>query len=114
MPFINASISVAMSRDQKKTMKEALGQQISIFRGKSEEGLMIELRDECELYHGGIRHPGIASFRVHLFGSQEEERYLEFTRALCETCEKVLQIDAEHVYIIYETATAWGSNYANS
>ena len=114
MPMIDARVSVAMSRDQKAALKEALGKHICEFAGKSEKGLMIALADEQELYHGGVRHPGIACFQVHLYGAQEPERYLSFTRKVCETCEKLLQIPAEHVYIIYESASAWGSNYENS
>ncbi len=114
MPYIHSKISVPSSPLQQERLKAALGKHIQIFRGKSEKGLMLELTDNCQMYHGGEKLPGIACVQVKLLGSQPKECYLEFTRKICETYEQIFQIPARHVYIIYETATAWGCDYENS
>ena len=114
MPFIKADISVKLSRDQKRDLYKALGEHITCFAGKSEHGLMTEICDECFMSHGGEAHPAIACFQVKLFGKQEDECFLNFTKKVCRTCEDRLAIPAEHVYIVYESAPAWGNNYENS
>lgn len=114
MPYIHSKVSIPMSSEEKIKLKTALGQHISVFRGKSERGLMLELSDNCQMYHGGEAYPAIACVEVKLFGPQTEECYLSFTQKICETYEQLLHIPADHVYIIYESATAWGSDYKNS
>ena len=37
MPFINSRVSVSMSQGQKESLKEKLGQAISLIPGKTEE-----------------------------------------------------------------------------
>ena len=114
MPFIHSNVSVKMTPEQREQLKAAFGKAISIFNGKSEHGLMLRFSDECQMYHRGISYPGIACVQVHLFGKQPEEKYLKFTKEVCGFYEQILQIPAEHVDIIYETAAAWGSDFRNS
>ncbi len=114
MPFIHSKVSIPMSPQEKLQLKAALGEYISIFKGKSERGLMLELSDCCQMYHGGEELPAVACVEVKLFGAQSEDCYLLFTQKICETYERLLHIPAEHVYIIYESAAAWGSAYKNS
>lgn len=114
MPYIHSKVSVPMTAEQKSQLKSSLGQCISIFKGKSEHGLMLEISDCCQMYHGGEELAAIACIEVKLFGFQTEECYLLFTQKICGIYEQLLHIPAEHVYIIYESAAAWGSNYKNS
>ena len=50
MPFINSRISVTMTEQQKESLKEQLVEAISIIPGKSEQWLMLEFADNCDLY----------------------------------------------------------------
>ena len=114
MPFIHSNVSVKMTPEQREQLKAAFGKAISIFNGKSEHGVMLRFSDECQMYHRRMSYPGIACVQVHLFGKQPEEKYLKFTKEVCGFYEQILQIPAEHVDIIYETAAAWGSDFRNS
>ena len=53
MPFINAKVSVAISQEQEKQLKERLGQAIAVIPGKSEQWLMTGFQDNYHLYFRG-------------------------------------------------------------
>ena len=53
MPFINSRVSVQVTKEQEEALKEKLGKAISIIPGKSEQWLMIEFADGCNLYFQG-------------------------------------------------------------
>ena len=44
MPFIESKLSVKTTQEQQKTLKERLGQAISLIPGKSESWLMVDRR----------------------------------------------------------------------
>ena len=46
MPFIDSKVSVKTTTEQRKELKERLGQAIEVIPGKSESWLMIDLADE--------------------------------------------------------------------
>lgn len=114
MPYIHSKVSVRTTEEQEIRLKEALGRAISIFRGKTEKGLMLEFSDECRMFHQGSSRFPIACVKVHLFGGQTEQAFADFTKEVCGLYEQILHIPGEHVYIIYETADAWGCDYRNS
>ena len=95
MPYIHSNVSMKITEEQRSRLKEGLGK-------------------ECCMYHQGSCQFPIACVQVHLFGEQEKQAYLDFTKEICGLYGQVLHISGEHVYITYETADAWGCNYRNS
>ena len=53
MPFIDSKVSVKTTPEQRKELKERLGQALALIPGKSESWLMIDLADEQEMYFRG-------------------------------------------------------------
>lgn len=113
MPFINSRVNVAMSSAQKTSLKEKLGQAISIIPGKTEDWLMIEFADNCELYFRGDKDQPTAFLEVKVFGTFSEEAAEQLTEALCNLYESELQIQKDHIYIKYEEVSKWGWNGRN-
>ena len=99
MPYIHSNVSVKITEEQRSRLKEGLGKAISIFEGKSEHGLMLRFSEECCMYHQGSCQFPIACVQVHLFGEQEKQAYLDFTKEICGLYGQILHIPGEHVYI---------------
>ena len=83
MPFINSRVSVSMSQGQKESLKEKLGQAISLIPGKTEDWLMIEFADNCELYFQGTGDQPAAFLEVKVFGGFSDEAANKMTAAIC-------------------------------
>ena len=45
MPFISSKVNIAMTKEQKETIRKKLGENISIIPGKTEDWLMVEIAD---------------------------------------------------------------------
>lgn len=113
MPYINSRVSTAMTAAQRVSVKEKLGRAISIIPGKSEEWLMLELADGCDLYFQGKKAQPSAFVEVKVFGTIPENCLDELTGAICEIYEQDLQIQKDHVYVKYEEIDKWGWNGSN-
>lgn len=113
MPFINSRVSVSMTDEQKGVLKDKLGQAISIIPGKSENWLMIELADECDLYFQGSNAQPAAFIEVKVFGSIPASCLDELTKTICSIYETQLHINKDHIYIKYEEVDKWGWNGGN-
>ena len=53
MPFIGSKVTVKISPEKEKTIKERLGKAIELIPGKSETFLMVGFEDEYKLYFAG-------------------------------------------------------------
>lgn len=113
MPFINSRVSVPMSEGQKTSLKEKLGQAISIIPGKTKDWLMIEFADNCEMYFQGEGGQPTAFVEVKVFGSFSDEAAEKLTEAVCGLYEQELQIPKGRIYVKYEEVSKWGWNGRN-
>ncbi|MCI8684562.1 MAG: hypothetical protein HFH50_16640 [Lachnospiraceae bacterium] len=113
MPFINSRVSVSMSQGQKESLKEKLGQAISLIPGKTEDWLMIEFADNCELYFQGTGDQPAAFLEVKVFGGFSDEAANKMTAAICGLYEEELQIKKDRIYVKYEEVSKWGWNGKN-
>ena len=97
MPFINSRVSINMTDQQKETIKEKLGSAIAMIPGKSEEWLMLELADNCNLYFKGANTQPLAMIEIKVFGKIPED------------C-----LDKKDcIYVKYEECYKWGWNGSN-
>ena len=67
MPFIGNKVTVKISEEKEKAIKEKLGKAIELL-GKSEQYLMIGFEDNYKLYFAGEKLEKGAFIEVKLFG----------------------------------------------
>lgn len=113
MPFINSKVSVSMTGQQKETLKQKLGEAISIIPGKSEQWLMLELSDNCDLYFQGNNSLPSAFVEIKVFGSIPADCLDKMTETICGIYEDCLQIKKDRTYVKYEECSKWGWNGNN-
>lgn len=112
MPFINSRVSVAMTEEQKDTIKTKFGEAITTL-GKSESWLMVGFDDKYCLYFQGVKPEKTAMVEVALFGKAGAAAYDKFTAQVCSIFGEVLGIPAEKIYVKYEEVNHWGWNGNN-
>ena len=113
MPFINSRVSINMTDQQKETIKEKLGSAIAMIPGKSEEWLMLEPADNCNLYFKGANTQPLAMIEIKVFGKIPEDCLDKMTKRICEIYETELQIKKDCIYVKYEECYKWGWNGSN-
>lgn len=113
MPFINIMVNTEVTQEKQLAVKTKLGKAISVFPGKSESYLMINIKPECNLYFGGKSDTPIAMGEVKLFGSSTREYYEKFTAEFCKIMKEELNIPQDKTYVTYQEIENWGYNGFN-
>lgn len=113
MPFIDSRVSVKTTPEQRKELKERLGQAISLIPGKSESWLMIDLADDQEMYFRGEGQEPTAFISVNLYGDAHRGAFDKMTAELTKIYGEVLGIAPDHMYIKYAASHDWGWNGSN-
>ena len=113
MPFIDTKVSVSVSPEQEKQLKERLGQAISIIPGKSENWLMLSFEDNKHMYFRGDNSQPVAFVDVKIFGGPNPSAFEKMTAELTEIYGEVLGIAPDHMYIRYLGSSDWGWNGGN-
>lgn len=113
MPFISSKVSSVMKEQQREELMKKLGEAISIIPGKSEEWLMIEFADRCDLSFQGNREQPAAFIEVKVFGKIPGECLDRLTKEICSIYMAVLEIDPRRIYVKYEEVSKWGWNGTN-
>ncbi len=111
MPFINTKTNVPISKAQEISVKEKLGQAISLLPGKSENWLMVGFEPECPLYFRGSDKEKIAFVEVKIYGKAAKPACDKLTAAI--TGILAQELGVEQVYIKYEEVGIWGFNGSN-
>lgn len=112
MPFIDVKTNKQISKAEEITLKERLGQAISILPGKSETWLMLDLHDQCRMYFHGDDAP-CAMVQVQVFGKINPAKCEELTAEVCLIMQDVLDIPQDSTYVKYEEISLWGWNSQN-
>ena len=113
MPYINVMVSTDVTKEQEIAVKAKLGQAISVFPGKSETYLMVNITPNCNLYLGGKNDTPIAMGELKLLGNSERKYYEKFTVVFCNILEEVLGVPQDKTYITYQGFEHWGYNGFN-
>ena len=100
---------------KKKKIKEELGKAISILPGKSEEWLMVEIKDNMKLYFKGDKEKENMMIKVLVYGDTLSESILnKFTAKVSEILINILSgLNKDHIYISYFFTKNWGFNGEN-
>ncbi|MBQ6153861.1 MAG: hypothetical protein IJJ15_08955 [Ruminococcus sp.] len=109
MPYINARLTSAVSKEDEIILKAKLGEAITLL-GKGEAYLMVEICDNCRLYFGGKNDADIAYFEVKLLGKARREQYESLTAKICEIVSEMFGISGDKVYVKFEEVENWGFN----
>ena len=113
MPFISTKVNRPIPPEKEAKLKAGLGEAIALIRGKSEQWLMLEFRDNCRLWFRGENDDPIAMVNVEIFGTASPSDCERLTAKICELLNAELGIAADHVYVNYAFSTCWGWNGAN-
>lgn len=113
MPFIDSKVSVTLSEEKEKLLKEKLGQAIALIPGKSEAWLMTGFEDNYHLYFKGDNSEPMAFVEVKVFGGENPSAFDALTGEICKIFHEVLGIRPDHIYVKYEAVANWGWNGGN-
>ncbi len=113
MPCIQTKVSVKMTDQQEKTIKEQLGKAISLIPGKSESWLMLTFEDDCHIYFQGDGKQPAAFVEVKIYGKANGDAYDQMTAAITQILSNELQIAPNRIYVKYEETAHWGWNGNN-
>ena len=110
MPYINSNLTMKLTEEKKNTIKEKLGEIISILPGKSEDWLFVGFNDDKTLYFRGEKKEKAAVVEVQICGSASRKSKEELTGAICKLLKDELSIDGESIYVIFHEIDDWGYN----
>ncbi len=113
MPYIDSKVTLKISKDKEKILKQKLGEAIQLIPGKSETYLMIGFEDEYPLYLAGEELEKGAFINIKLFGKSNPENYNKLTNEVCNIFLEELGIPKNKIYITYEEVEYWGWNGSN-
>ena len=113
MPFIDSKVSVKASEEQKRELKERLGQAISIIPGKSESWLMVNIEDDQKMYFRGDDSEPVAFVSVNIYGSANPSAFSKMTAELTKIYGELFGVAPDHMYVKYAASTDWGWNGSN-
>ncbi len=113
MPFIDSKVSVKTTPEQRKELKEKLGQAIALIPGKSETWLMIDLADDQNMYFRGDDQQPTAFIAVSVYGDADRGAFAKMTAELTKIYGDVLGIAPDHMYVKYSATHDWGWNGNN-
>ena len=112
MPFIDSRLTIKLSTTQKEELKCELGRLIETLH-KSEKYLMVEIKDDCDLWLGGIKLIKGAYLFISLFGNATADEYNSMTSQICDMLSAKFNIPGNAVYITYHPVNDWGWNGKN-
>ncbi len=112
MPFIDAKLTVSLTKEQRERIKSRLGKSVSLLH-KSERYLMVGLNENYALWLGGKALERGAFVAVSLFGGAASSEYERMTGEICAILSEEAGIPSDCVYVTYQGISDWGWNGAN-
>lgn len=113
MPYIKATISTPVSQKQAEEFKTDMGAAISVFPGKSERWLMVNVEGEGNLWLAGKNDLPAAMVEVSLFGDVDAAAADKMTALICDSLTHHLNISPDRTYVKYTAVKNWGWNGGN-
>ncbi len=108
MPYIHVRTSKKLSPDTETRLKAALGQTITLFPGKTETWLMVDIEDEAHLWLGGSCQSALAMVDVALLGQTTKEDCAAVTVGICQALAEIADIPSNGIFVKYQEYALWG------
>ncbi len=108
MPYMQLRTSKALTPETEKELKAALGQAVTLFPGKTETWLMVDIEDEAHLWLGGKCDKPLAIVNVALLGKTTKEACAAVTACICKALADIASIPSDGVYVKYQECALWG------
>lgn len=113
MPFIQVISNQTLTEEQTLTLKARMGKAITQMPGKSEQWLMVHIRDGEKLFFAGSGEP-CAMVQVRSFGGEQPaESYDALTAEITQACTACLAVPPDRCYVAYDATVHWGWNGKN-
>ncbi len=115
MPYIELNYNRTISETEEQKLKEELGKAISILPGKSEDRLMVEIKDNMKLYFKGDKTKANMMIKVLVYGNPLSPNVLNnFTNKVSDIISNIIpNLSKDHIYISYFFTENWGFNGEN-
>ena len=110
MPYINVKVSSSLNDEKIEQIKTRLGKAISLFPGKSEAYLMVNIEDNCNLYFKGNNSAPTSFTEVAIFGSANKTDCENVTAEICNILEEIADVPPDRSYVKFEYSDKWGYN----
>lgn len=110
MPFINVKTSAELTEEKIEKIKTELGQTITLFPGKTEAWLMVNIEQGCKLYFKGNDNKNTAFVDVAVLGSTSKSDCERVTQSICEILESNAGVPTDRTYVKFEDCDKWGYN----
>lgn len=110
MPYINTTLSIKLSEEEKETIKRRMGEIICDLPGKSEEWLMIGFTEDISMYFRGEKKDKVAFVEIKIFGKSDKQHKEKVNEQLSEMFLNQLSIPQENIFIVFSEIEDWGWN----
>ena len=108
MPYIRLSISQKLTQEKQEDVVRELGKAISVFPGKDERGLIVDLEDGKTIYVGGVKQDNMAFIDVRYYSNFPYQVKKEFTASVFEALNRVLGTSTERMSLTITEYNSWG------
>lgn len=112
MPFIELNTNCTIENEVALEIKKYLGKAIETLPGKSEDWLMINIKDDQNIYFKGSNDKA-CMIKVLVYGKPSDESLAKLTSKISDFIETKLKINKNRIYIYYNFTTNWGWNGDN-
>ena len=110
MPYINSTVNIKLTEQNKEIIKSKLGEIITEIPGKSEKALMVSFNDGQDLYFRGDKKDKAAFVEIKIFGTAERKYKEAIVARVCSLFEEELLITKDNIYVIFDEVKDWGCN----
>lgn len=108
MPYIAINTSLKLDEERKAALKTALGENITLISGKTEQKLMVDISDGHAMYFKGDARE-LAFIDVRCFGRAELSDKKTFTQAVFQSVQKITGLPQDGIYLCYGEYENWGT-----
>lgn len=109
MPYISFKTNHKLTLRQENIIKSKTGELISMIPGKSENSLMIHMKDDQIMYFRG-KETICMMIHVNLYKSAPFEDKKRFTEAMIKMVSDTTKIEPDNIYVTINEHENWGLN----
>ena len=108
MPYMRVSLAQRLTEEERKELVDGLGEALSIIPGKNGSMLMADLEEGKTMFVGGVRQERFAFIDARYYSRFEYHIKKEFTKAVFDVLNRVLDIAYENMSLNITELSNWG------